>query len=453
MIPEFNIKVCVPVHVQKPARVKFRFLYLFFALPCLTVITSCNNSSSAHNNKSDSLAVLKLPEPSPVSPEEATRIKAACELWYDSALKQKGFNGGILVAKNGNTIFEQYNGTGHLPGTDTISANTPLHIASVTKTFTAMAVLKLAEENKLGIDDEFSKYFPQFNYPGVTIRCLLNHRSGLSNYTHSMDALGWDKHKYVTNNDVLEFLVNRKAELKDVAPPNIHFSYSNSNYALLALLIEKISGKKYSEYLEETFFGPLHMKDTYVFSLDDSLKALPSYDWKGRLIPLDFLDGVYGDKNIYTTVRNLLTWDRALCAGLFFKPETFEQAYAPYSNEKPGIKNYGLGWRMYIYPTGKKIIYHNGRWHGSNASFLRLLGDSATIITIGNKFTRSVYHAKILSSLFDNYFSTGDEEEAESQKELISDTLAHRHTNTDKAAMKSKKLNPAKSYKKQEKKN
>ena len=316
-----------------------------------------------------------------------------------------------------------------------------------------MAVLKLAEENKLGIDDEFSKYFPQFNYPGVTIRCLLNHRSGLSNYTHSMDALGWDKHKYATNNDVLEFLVNRKAELLDIAPPNIHFSYSNSNYALLALLIEKISGKKYSEYLEETFFRPLHMKDTYVFGLGDSLKATPSYDWKGKLIPLDFLDGVYGDKNIYTTVRDLLTWDRALGSGLFFKPETLQQAYAPYSNEKPGIKNYGLGWRMYIYPTGKRVIYHNGRWHGTNASFLRLLGDSATIITIGNKFTRSVYHAKILTSLFGNYLGTGDEEDTESQKELIADTLANSNKITNKAVVKSKKMNPAKSHELQKKKN
>ena len=101
MMPEFNIKVCMPLHVQKPVRVKLRLLHLFFALPCLIVIISCNNSSSANNNEPDSLAVLKLPEPSPVSPEEAARIKAACELWYDSALKQKGFNGGILVAKTG----------------------------------------------------------------------------------------------------------------------------------------------------------------------------------------------------------------------------------------------------------------------------------------------------------------------------------------------------------------
>ena len=125
------------------------------------------------------------------------------------------------------------------------------------------------------------------------------------------------------------------------------------------------------------------------------------------------MDQVYGDKNIYTTVRDLLTWDRALSSNLLFGPETIREAYTPYSNERPGIRNYGLGWRMLNYPDGKRIIYHNGWWHGSNASFIRLVNDSATIIVIGNKFTRAVYNARVLAELFGNYFGTGEEEESE----------------------------------------
>lgn len=392
----------------------------------ICLLISCNNGSGKQKSTTDSATASIIPRPTPVSLQETERIKAACELWYDSVLKQKGFNGGILVAKNGNIIFEQYNGTGHLPGTDIISANTPLHIASVSKTFTAMVILKLAQEGKLKIDDEFSKYFPQFDYPGVTIRNMLNHRSGLSNYVHSMEALGWDKNRFVTNEDVMDFLINRKSELRDAAPPDTRFSYSNSNYALLALLIEKVTGKKYTAYLDDIFFKPLQMNNTFVFSLADSAKTIPSYDWKGKLLPLDFLDPVYGDKNIHTTVRDLLTWDRALTGNILFSSETLQQAYAPYSNEKPGIKNYGLGWRMYIYPNGKKIIYHNGRWHGTNATFIRLPDDTATIIAIGNKFTRSVYHARILASIFGNYFGAVDEEETELLKpkdELLQDSL------------------------------
>lgn len=374
---------------------------------------SCRSSGSKINGGSDTMIRYSIPEPPPLDRAESLRLHAACESWYDTVLKVRGFNGGILVARKGQVVFERYSGTGHLPGQDTIRDNTPLQIASITKTFTAMAVLKLVQDGNVQLDDELARYFPSFHYAGVTIRNLLNHRSGLPNYTHFMENMGWDKTRFVTNEDVLEFLISRKADMVNVAPPDHHFSYCNTNYALLALLIEKVTGKKYAEYLQQVFFTPLNMKNTYVFSLKDTGTALPSYDWKGRLMPFGFLDGVYGDKNIYTTVRDLLKWDHFLNSGACFTPETLEQAYAPYSNEKPGIRNYGLGWRMNIYPEGKKIIYHNGWWHGSNASFIRLLKDSATIIVIGNRFTRAVYHARSLANLFGDYYGPEEEEDLE----------------------------------------
>jgi CubicO group peptidase (beta-lactamase class C family) len=376
-------------------------------------MVSCNRAGTSGTDTIDSLAVLKIPVAGTVSAAETERIKKACQLWYDSVLKPRGFNGGILVAKDGNIIFEQYSGTGHIPGTDLLTENSPLHIASITKTFTAMAVLKLMQDGKLDIDDAFSKYFPSFDYPGVTIRCLLNHRSGLPNYNYFMESLGWDKRRYVSNADVLDYLITRKAALMDVQPPNSHFSYCNTNYALLALLIEKISGSTYAGYLDSSFFKPLQMKNTYVFNLSDTATAIPSYNWRGNAEAYNFLDQVYGDKNIYTTPRDLLSWDRALSSNLIFTDEILEQAYAPYSNEKPGTRNYGLGWRMNIFPDGNKLLYHNGWWHGSNSTFIRLVKEKATVIAIGNKFTRAVYHARILTSLFGNYYTPVDEGEAE----------------------------------------
>lgn len=378
---------------------------------------SCQNSKDQQEKKIPGKVVYQeLPQPAPVPVAESLRINLACKQWYDTVLRVKGFNGGMIVAKHGRILFEIYNGTGHIPGKDSITAETPLQIASVSKTFTAMAVLLLAQEGKLNIDDEFSKYFPAFNYPGVSIRTLLNHRSGLPNYTYFMENLGWDKTKIMTNQDVFDYLVNRKFELENIAPPNTHFSYCNSNYALLALLIEKLSGKKYGDYLQEVFFTPMGMKHTRVFSMKDSALYLPSYDWKSRLMTYGFLDEVYGDKNIYSTVRDLLTWDRYLNSGTVFTSQTLAEAYAPYSNEKPGTRNYGLGWRMNIYPEGKKIIYHNGWWHGSNSCFIRLLHDSATIILIGNRFTRSIYHARILANLFGDYYVSVEDEDPEQLK-------------------------------------
>lgn len=383
------------------------------------------SSKLVQTDSVQNLQVLLLQKPGFVSATDSLKIYNTCLQWFDTVLKPAGFNGGMLVAKNDRIIFEKYTGTVHIPGIDSITANTSMHIASVSKTFTAMAVLKLMQDDKLKLDDEFSKYFPAFNYPGVTIRSLLCHRSGLPNYNYFMENFGWDKKHYVSNKDVLDYLISYKSAMTDITAPNTHFSYCNTNFALLALLIEKVSGMSYAEYLAKTFFIPLQMKDTYIFTLSDTLTATPSYNWRGKPEHYNFLDQVYGDKNIYTTPRNLLLWDRALKSNLIFTDETLQAAYSPYSNEKPGIHNYGFGWRMYIFPDGNKIIYHNGWWHGSNAAFIRLIKENATIIVIGNKFTRTIYHAKALTALFGNYYRLEDDEPLEETKKsnLITDSI------------------------------
>lgn len=391
------------------------FLLMLCCFAVIANLVSCNSAGNGKSNIGDT-GKIQLPAPGTLSKEEIQRLHNGCQQWYDSSLSRSGFNGGIIVAKNGNIVFEQYKGTGHLNRNDTITENTAFHIASVSKTFTAMVVLKLWQDGKLDIDDELVKYFPNFNYPGVTIRTLLNHRSGLPNYVYFMETLGWDKKKYVSNEDILDYMVNRKAEITNIAPPNHHFTYCNTNYALLALLVEKVSGKKFPAYMQETVFTPLNMKNTFVFDTSMIKNITTSYDWKGTEIAYSFLDAVYGDKNVYTTPKELLIWDRALSSKKFLNDSILQQAYAPYSNEKPGIRNYGLGWRMNIYPNGKKIIYHNGWWHGNNASFVRLPDEDATIIAIGNRFTRTVYHAKEMAGLFGNYQSGEEEEEGEAGK-------------------------------------
>ncbi len=375
---------------------------------------SCKQGKGKKNNPglNDSIAVINLPTPKPIKESEIRRIKIACEQWFDSVLKPVNFIGGILIAKNGNIVFEKYQGIGHPNQKDSISANTPTHIASVSKTFTAMAVLKLVQDSKVKLDDEFSIYFPAFNYPGVTIRNLLNHRSGLPNYLYFMEELNPDKSIPITNQDILNTLINRKQEIKNISIAGTHFSYCNTNYALLALLIEKIAAVSYPQFLMQTFFIPLQMNNSFVYTAKDSAKINLSYDWRGTIISLNHTDMVYGDKNIYSTVRDLLKWDRLLATNLMFNAETFQQAYAPYSNERPGIRNYGLGWRMNIYPNGKKLIYHNGWWHGNNASFIRLLDEDATIIVLSNKFTRNVYKAKQLAEIFNPDLKLVSEEES-----------------------------------------
>jgi len=240
-----------------------------------------------------------------------------------------------------------------------------------------------------------------------------------------MQTLGWDAKKYLTNTDVLNYLVAYKPPITHL--PGTHFSYCNTNYALLALIIEKVSGKSYPDFLQFIFFTPLQMTNTYVFSLADTAKAMHSYDWRGRPERLTFLDGGYGDKNIYSSARDLLKWDQAMYSNQIFSKQTLEEAFTPYSNEKPGIKNYGFGWRMNLYPNGKKVIFHTGWWHGNNCILIRLIEDSATIIVLGNKFNFAIYKSKQLANIFQPYFGTEDEDQGENTKE---DTLLNKTNQT-----------------------
>lgn len=375
---------------------------------CAIFFIACNSGTGSQaKNITDSVAYSQM-APGNISKADFKKYYDAISAFYDTNLVARGFNGAILVAKNGRIIFEKYHGYFNFEKKDTLTEHSAFHLASVSKTFTAMAILKLAEQGKLKLEDDVKMYFPNFPYNGVTIKMLLNHRSGLPNYLYFMDKLGWDKKQYCDNNDVLNFLIKYQPPITHL--PNTHFSYCNTNYTLLGLIIEKVSGKSYAEFMQYNFFTPLKMNDTYVFSLADTQKAMPSYNWKGQREPFTFLDKGFGDKNIYSTPRDLLKWDQALYNNQLFSAKTLEEAFTPYSNEKPGIKNYGYGWRMNIYPNGKKIIFHGGWWHGNNTMLMRLVQDSATIIILGNKYNRNVYDAKKLANIFSPYFAQKGQE-------------------------------------------
>lgn len=407
---------------------------IFLLLACVLFFTACSqNDPKKESNTTQKTFTYNIPAALPVTNAERQRINNETQHFYDTTLEPSGFNGGIIVAKGGNIIFEKYKGSINLDGKDSMKENTALHIASVSKTFTAMAILKLQQEGKLNIDDSLTKYFSDFNYAGVTIKTLLTHRSGLPNYLYFMEKVGWPTDSIIQNKDVLKWLIERKPFIKDIGAADKKFNYSNTNYAMLALVIEKVTGKTYPEFMQETIFKPIGMKNSFVHFLGDGKIRSKSFDWKGREIPDNNLDAVYGDKNIYSTVGDLLLWDRVLKDTVFLSQKSLATAYAPYSTERPGIKNYGLGWRMNIYGEDKKIIFHNGWWHGNNATFIRLLKEDATIIVLSNRFARSVYTSKILANIFGNYFDA-----MEDHTETAVPTAGPEVFPTDKNANKSK---------------
>jgi CubicO group peptidase (beta-lactamase class C family) len=384
----------------------------FICLPVLCLLLSCGNSPFSKKKEAVSITGYKLPAPATISPSVLTRLHNDISNYYQTHLVNTGFNGQILVAYKGNIVFEAYNGTVHFRGNDTVNEHTPFHIASTSKTFTAMAVLKLMQEGKLSLSDPFAKIFPEFPYKNVTIKDLLSHRSGLPNYTNFLDKVGWNSDSVLSNQDVMNQVI---AHPELVTAPNQRFMYCNTNFALLALLIEKISGVSYPEYIKHNFFEPLGMHDSFVYTPAEKGRITPSYNWFGREEALNYMDEVYGDKNIYSTVRDLFKWDQFLYTHEVFCKATMDSAYTPYSLEKPGKKNYGLGWRMLLLPNGKKPIYHNGWWHGNNSTFYRLVQDSATIIVLNNRFNRNSYHSNKLADLFGNYGLSGEDGQNENE--------------------------------------
>lgn len=316
-------------------------------------------------------------------------------------LVRSGFSGSILVAKQGQIVYEHYTGWANHQTGDSITAETPLQIASTSKTFTGGAILQLVAEKKLQLSDSLGRFFPGFPYPGITVQLLLNHRSGLPNYLYYLEG-SWDKKKFLTNQDVLQSLMTLKPGRS--SNPDTRFQYCNTNYVLLALIIEQVSGKTYPEYLKEHIFDPLGMTNSFVYQPGDSTVKTVSYNAGGGIWGQDYTDGPYGDKNIYSTPRDLLKWDQALYGNKLISRALLDSAFKGYSFERPGQHHYGLGFRLLELENGKRVIYHNGRWHGFNSAFSRLPDEKATIIILGNRYRSSIYTvARKAYNLFGDY--------------------------------------------------
>jgi CubicO group peptidase (beta-lactamase class C family) len=320
-----------------------------------------------------------------------------------------GFNGSVLIGYGGKILYERYFGFADRESKRALDRYSAVQLASVTKTFTGASILYLHQQKYLNIDDPVQHYLPSFPYPKITLRMLLNHRSGLPDYLHWMPKFLKSHSKPVYNDHLLKLLAQHKPPLE--FRPDTRFKYSNTNYALLASVIEVVSGMSYKEFMSKYIFEPLGMYHTFVFDPADGLpdQATISYKYNWVRDAVMFADGVYGDKGIYSTPQDMYRWDQSFYQNRLLDNETMELAYGPCSFEKPGIKNYGLGWRMLCYPDGYKVIYHNGWWHGNNTCFYRFIKDNFTIIVLGNKYNKGIYRQPpVLYSILKNTDSTGD---------------------------------------------
>lgn len=285
-------------------------------------------------------------------------------------------------------------------------------LASVSKNFTATALLWCIERNLLSVDDSLQKFFPELPYKGITVQQMLCHRSGLPNYLYFCSGK-CNRGTYLTNADVIRIMAKEKPGA--YAQPNKKFEYCNTNYLLLASIVEKVSGKRFHDFMKETFFNPLGMNHSFIYDFKDSAdrKTAISYNTRWQIQPDDCFDGVVGDKGVYSTVEDMFKWDMAFYEGKLLSQQMLKEAYAPRSFEHPGNRNYGYGWRLMKKMDGEYLVYHNGWWHGNNTVFCRNIQDTTSIIILSNKFNRYVYNVRpiweILYGAVDDSASFGEE--------------------------------------------
>jgi CubicO group peptidase (beta-lactamase class C family) len=392
--------------------------YIFLSYCLIATFSSCSKQEKTEDgvikvNEKGIPVMQPLQEALPkLSAAFIKEKKYAVSMFFEKTWSEKNDNVSFLVAKNGQIIYENYMGFANKRTDEQITKDTPLHIASVSKVLTATATLMLIDANKIQLDQKVNTIIKNFPYPDVTIQTLLNHRSGMKNYAYfTYENNNWDKKVTLTNEDIIKVMVDKEIPLESKS--DTRFSYCNTNYAVLALIIEKVTGMKFPEAMKEMIFTPLGMTNTYVCDFKkDHENIVPSYKGNNVEIGTDYLDGVYGDKNIYSTPRDLLKFDTARFAPFFLNTELLKKVYKGYSYESKGQKNYGLGIRMVEFEDGEPFFFHNGWWHGNTSSFINLRKEKVTIITLSNKYTKKTYQSKKLASLFGDYpFKLHDNDE------------------------------------------
>lgn len=207
----------------------------------------------------------------------------------------------MLVSVKGEPVYEKCFGYCDYRSKDLMNDTTPFQLASVSKTFTATAILWLAEHGKLALTDSLQKFFPSMPYKGVTISQLLSHRSGLPNYLYFCDRKATGTVDYITNADVVRIMLRDKPA--PYALPDRKFEYCNTNYVLLASIAEQVTGQRFDDFMTETFFEPLGMTHSFVYDILDSTdrRIAISYNSKWQIQHDDIYDGVMGDKGVYST--------------------------------------------------------------------------------------------------------------------------------------------------------
>lgn len=301
----------------------------------------------------------------------------------------------VLIIHNSRKILTKMYGMANLEKKESVTCSTNFRLASVTKQFTAMCILILIERGKLEYDTTIKEIYPNFPNYGkqITIRHLLQHTSGLIDY----EGITRDTaNLQITDNGVLNMMMQIDGTY---FLPGTSYRYSDSGYAVLATIIEKLSKRTFAEFLNENIFLPLGMKNSLAYDRSNSTVPSRAYGYtvifdSARLSDQSLTSAVLGDGGIYSSINDLYKWDQALYTDMLISSETLKLAFTP------GLGKYGFGWKIDEY-KGHLRIRHAGNTSGFSTAIERFPDDKFTVIILTNrKYPIVTYFAERLTDLF-----------------------------------------------------
>jgi len=370
--------------------------FILVMLLCFVPFVACNTQGRGIVMMKDGSPYLEQ-----IPRAMAGDTTALLQKYFEMICQKLAFSGGFLVAKDGKVIYENSYGISNRRQKTLISNKSVYQLASVSKQFTATSIMILKEKGLLSYEDTIQKFYPDFPYKDITVRLLLNHRSGLPDYINLCERTT-DRTTPVTNQEMVALLTKHKP--KAIFKPDHKFLYSNTGYAMLAAIVEKVSNKSFATFVDENIFKPFNMKSSFIYNINSpnpSPDVTVGHNFNWSYASLTYLDGVTGDKGVYSTIEDMYRWDQGLYEGKIVSKATLEEAFAPGTKWDARRRSYGFGWRVRMI-DGTKIVFHAGWWRGYNTLMVRVPENKATIILLGNKRNHLVARTveEVLALLF-----------------------------------------------------
>ena len=350
-----------------------------------------STASNAPKNEEEVLETpITIEEHTPIlierhSETETRKVSIKLDSLLQRINKRHDFHGSVLVAKKGKILYNNHVGYADFKKKKKpLSKTSVFQLASVSKQFTATAIMLLYERNQIKLSDTINQYFPDFPYEHVTIKNLLNHTAGLPKYFWVTEHK-WQGEKAPTNSEMMTLL--ETSNVLRFFKPGRNFDYSNTGYAVLASIVEKVSGSSFSDFVQYNIFDPLDMKNSFVYSFEkDNIKTnqLVGYrlyrGWRHLKIRGSVNDAIVGDKNIYATSEDLFKWTLGLNNGKLLSKTSLNLMYSKgetvYGRKVP----YGFGFR--IDAKNQNTIYHHGKWNGFSTGLTQYLDDDLVVIVL-----------------------------------------------------------------------